>query len=380
MLATDILFDANYLCYYQIHSILREKPRFFDLPDMETIFLKNFLGTVCSIVNFNDSNLDKIMFAFDAKHNWRYEATKEFFVYKDREEKKAKKIDIPKTNYLIERAMQFCKDLNFFVFVDENLEADDWVMLLANNNWLINKSTLIISGDSDLTQLLRRNDEKFISQYSILARKYMIAKDTINDDDSVKAMDDIDEMFFDSMPETGGSSHIADRTDNDADLINPVEVVFIKSTSGDLKDSIPSSFIYQSKSNTPISFGKKRAENLFNAKYKDTLTLDDMVDIYHDELRRKKIASDILEACNKTDLDLIPKIADDFKRNIRLVFLNQHIIGDELVNPAAVDIQDQLNNATKIALHRMMFKNGAFYAEYLYKGTQYDFTLRSYHE
>lgn len=373
----NIIIDGNYLCYYQAFSLMRRDAHMFSRANLEDLYLRELMGTLCHVIKQHDYGIHKVCVAFDSKVSWRQEVIGEQFVYKDRAEKK-KKLDMPKFFKLLDASQELLKSLNFYVFNNDTMESDDWIMLLSNYFWKQNESSLIISADSDLHQLLRQKHEKFIAQYSIQDSRYSIPDKTISSESIENQVDEIDKIFDFSF-EQERIGYLQQRFKEQGKKVSPTMSLLTKVLSGDSSDSIPSCYVFKTKNGHPTSFGKSRAEKYVQEHYQES-TNDLFIKAYNEEYDRKRIASQVLAIVKGNDLEVIPEIADNIKRNIKLMFLHESILPQQSLNEAITEIEYQFNDMEAMGKFKLMFKNGMFDQESLYRGTKYDFTVRDYNE
>lgn len=160
--AKILLVDFHNLMYRTVYGTIASTPE-----DNEKFMLTkhNLLTTIMyTVENFQPN---QIVFAIDSKNSWRYDVYKEYKANrKDRPSPLNTELFYPIMEEFITDLAQLFSNMRFMKI--SRCEADDIIAVLCEN--LPNASITILSGDSDMNQLLER---KNVKQYDPLKGDYV---------------------------------------------------------------------------------------------------------------------------------------------------------------------------------------------------------------
>jgi len=218
--------------------------------------------------------------------------------------------------------------VNSTVLEAPHIEGDDWISFLVNESNLDNSSTVIVSNDYDIKQLVRytidplviniMTNEMFNKQKIFLPENYQIFLNELNrlPNDDIFNLNDNREFI--SLLETFITKY-------DVVDVNWSEMLFIKLVSGDKGDNIDSVW-------SIIKNGKKRGIGEIGAKkiYEDYILEFGSLD-WGDSDLNENIADLICEK-KKLSKRQIEIIASNIKKNSKLINLDLSELPIEIVN------------------------------------------------
>lgn len=209
-----------------------------------------------------------------------------------------------------------------------NVEGDDWISYLVNKCNSENRSSIIISNDYDIKQLLKfsldplyiniMSNEFFNKQKLFLPKNYQLFLNGVNKLDNNDIFNLNDNQDFINMITSFIEKY-------EIQEVNPIESLIIKIISGDVSDNISSAW-------SIIKNGKKRgiaekgAKNLFD-EYLINFGEPDM----NDPDLLENIADLICEK-KKISKSNIPNIQKNLDFNLKLIHLKDEYLPNEILN------------------------------------------------
>jgi len=243
--------------------------------------------------------------------------------------------------------LEFCEKLdklNVSHIAVESTEADDLVYCLSNLLFEAGQSSIIISADKDLQQLVKYDGNTFIAMYnyqkSSTAFHYVSNNFKSNNETSIEAL-------FDNSLSSINKKIILERHEK----IIAEESLFIKILSGDSSDCVPSSFRYEKGTQT-INYTDKRAKQLFDAKYVESFNLGgDIETIFSDKQILGQLAKDMLESVKQeVTMEKILEIVKNLRINKKYIRLHHSEYPNNLYDIMESRCIDELNKTKSINL------------------------------
>ena len=290
----DITIDMDNI-FHRIYSVIKRKPDFRE--DMRG---RNWV--IEDVAKFCNSMIRKIphrglWMAMDSDDTWRKDR---YMPYKGT--RTGDKVFL--RSCMDEYAITHDKD-GGCILKFPKYEGDDIITGLVEINANRGVSTVIISSDSDLNQLVKYEEGKpFVVQY---------------DPDSQKRWYYIDHKYVKQEPDMFNDVMIDDMntyTDGEHKLIDPHAQLIIKLLSGDKGDNVPSCY-------TNIN-GKNRS--LGETSAIKVAAVFGKLDNYFDILGQREIASKVLKVVGSTEVSRINEIVDNIRRNLDLIHLSSNSI------------------------------------------------------
>lgn len=323
-----IIFDGNYLFYRSLYSInsFNNKKRLLDSEMDKIIFIQKMVSDFVSTLN-NINKYDYVIITKDSK-SWRQKLLES---YKMNRKDKTTDSNVNWTNFFecTDIFLELLESKNIIVSKLSEAEGDDLICLWSKKLNELNIDTMIISGDSDLTQLVDFNEDAFTvvfnnkaSEKKIIAPtgfyEYIQTKKTFTNNSLLSLITPTNIFKVDSKEIINDMI-----SSNNYEEIDPKFVAIQKIICGDDGDNIPSIWEYGNiKENGKYS---KRITNRHFVKLKESV-LKKINSI--DELLNLKIQNKIrieLESMTKESIDSTI-FTERLVRNVKLVYLNCSII------------------------------------------------------
>jgi len=299
----DLIIDGNYILKKNVFTLNREKLLYGLLFDV----LEKNINKFKSWYSF-----DNIYFVSDYKKSWRIKI-------KDDYKKRIKKDDNIDWEFVFVTFSEFKDSLKnnpkTYVLEESFIEGDDWIKYLIDKNKKLNKSSLIISSDKDLTQLLEtqgnfinfmltdtnRLNKFFLPDgYKTWLYNYKKTFSNISQDDLLFEDQVTDQLrmvnFIEKMIEN-----------NDPIEINNKEVLFKKIIGGDRGDNIPN--VYK-------GLGEKTTDKVFNCYFEYFGEPDFSKDCFNK-------TTDIIIDLKKLESDKYDEIRNNISLNEKLINLDK---------------------------------------------------------
>jgi len=345
--------DGDFLCYYQAHALQKNGGKLEDHTVQD--FTKQAIRTInyyCTKVLENQ--VSQIIIFFDEGRSWRYQFLSDQGIqYKDRDKTKRELVNFNDyRNHLRQTLTKF----KFAVVAVSGYEADDTLYISVKQ--IPSGEFFILTGDSDLQQLLHSTEDKEIviinplaqDGFPILRTVYQPKKETGPSEDDFFA-EEIRTKFIEHM--------------GNVKLIDPAEKLYIKMISGDSTDTIPSAFRYNDGGKVDKTVGETRAEN-FHRQQLPTPTLDDIKKLYSSSEARIELAQQILSFAKLKAFNKINDFERGLYRNIRCIMLDDATYEPEQLATLRSMVNEQMKPSPGTDLGK------------IFRGTEYDFSTNYY--
>lgn len=372
----NLIIDFSFVMYRSLFVLLDKKDEILlDSEESQIRFLKKFSLDLSSIIDrWSKFGNGKVILAVDTKKNWRKNV---YDGYKGsrKEGREKANINFDKLFELIDTYIQFLDEkTKINVIKIDRLEADDIIFLVSKHLLDKGESSLTITSDVDLNQIICLKGDNFIAQYNSLSKtkKLFIDKDIqkalekislkitdLEDDilsnfnrtkkhtkeennleDLLSGNFSIGVMHQNSMSDIERlNKFITNSNDLEVEVVDPNLILFDKIIHGDQSDNIP--VIFQN-INIPKKYNRRDTKKLISFLTDDGLQIDNLYEyLKEDSTLRSKIMKYYKDNF-KLNKDDINKIANNLKRNTQLVCLNEEIIPKELY-----DINDMVTKINK---------------------------------
>lgn len=331
MKSFNLAIDSNFLWYKSMFIAKgyakRTTPYLSTELEQGQLMRKVSMDFVSDIKTFQ--GFDKIVMVKDSK-SWRKTFDDSYKAHRE------KKSDIAwETLFtLMDDFLAILATHGVIVSVIDGAEGDDllyyWSDYFTDNN----QSSIILTGDRDLTQLVNFDEKKelFTVVYNnnsknrkIVAKKgftkWIKAKQT----EAKFDMFDMDESILMGENTLSVVNDFLDRFD--IEEIDPAAVVLNKVLCGDDGDNIPALLEWKDKSGNKKRITDRHYQKVYNnfiEKYSEV----NLMDIHFNKSLKLQIKS-ILEEMLKTKID-DEMFFNNFNRNMRLVYLNRDMIPESL--------------------------------------------------
>lgn len=340
-----IIVDTDYLAYKNLHiakgfdkNKYHENNKFFDNPDDMPTFITRMVTDLSYSLN-SFKGYKRVICVKDSK-SWRKGINiPNGSIYKDN---RTKSDDINWSVFYesVNEFLDILEENGIIISRIDNAEGDDLIYLWSN--YILNKeepdNVLILSADSDLSQIVDFNDDVYCVLYDTRQKNNtLIAKNGFNKwlYEKLEEEQEIDIFnvdIFEKITHKNGVDLIKENLKKlDLHEVNPKEVILNKIICGDSGDNIPSIWEWGGiKDNGKF---EKRITNRHYIKLHENI-INNIGEIDIEELRtntsfRNRIRL-VLQENAKTVIES-NKFRERLDINTTLVYLNRDIIPEEIV-------------------------------------------------
>ena len=309
--------------------------------------------------------VNDIVFIKDS-HSWRKDMLLQQ-EYKGNRKKNQDNIDKDGFGEVINLFSETIKSLGIKVSQVEHSEGDDliyaWTDVLFRNG----KSSLILSTDKDLTQLVKCVDGVHIIQYAPITNKLYVSKES---DDFFKSLD----KKLDFTPENLFGEAFTVSIENDPfvrfissmniEVVEPEVVRFSKVVGGDSSDNIyPVYYKPSDGTSRAKGLGEKTVEKIYK-EFSNRLGCQFNYTIYSNDEAVKMLCNVIYDVAKIKDDNFTKRMLfENIKTNTKLVSLTEESIPDYVLNDMKMNIDEEIkkNNVilSKITKEKL-FSNSRF--------------------
>lgn len=344
--------DGDFLCYYQAHAMQSRGGK------LESHSLEDFTKQALRTINYYttkvlENRVSQIIIFFDEGKSWRYDFLNHHSIqYKDRDKTKRELVNFNDyRNHLRQTLVKY----KFAVVAVSGYEADDVLHIAINQ--IPSGEFFILTGDSDLQQLLHSTENKEIVIINPLAQDGFPILRTVYQ--PVKESAPIEDDFFAEQVQTKFIENIPN-----VKVIDPAEKLYIKMISGDSTDTIPSAFKYND-GGKDKTVGETRAIG-YHRQCIPTPTLADIKALYLDKDARIEFAQKILSFAKLKAFNKINDFERGLYRNLKCIMLDDLIYEPE-----------QLKRLQEAVAEQMRPSPGADLGA-IFRGSVYDFSTNYY--
>jgi len=310
MISLNLVVDGNFMLHKLIWPLIKMNTLYGDLMNALEINFKKHI----EMYPFH-----QIWFVTDTKYSWRKE------IYSDYKGNRVKDESVD-WEFIFNTFEEFKEKLDpkrFTVVSANGLEGDDWIAHIVKKSNENNISTLVMSTDGDLNQLLNWSINPFVIN--------MQYRDTIGQE----------KVYF----PTGYNIFVSALKKQEIDLfeldwrqdflvliktlktkytvmeIDPIESIFTKIVQGDKKDNVKSLYITYTTTNKPRGIGEAGAKKIWN----NFRELNPDIFEFDSEKFREDLTELVCEykKANPYDSDIVNEITNNIKNNIRLLRLEK---------------------------------------------------------
>lgn len=308
--------DLDSFLYFVAHGLCARKnnPNLLESEADGREFMHTVHVSISQAIQRTKVQPKRIILCKDSKKVWRKQLPAPEVVYKS-SRKKEKKFNMDNFRRFSVEYVDTLKSLDIYVFQKDYLESDDMLYLSADAFYNMGQSSIIITRDSDMSQLVKSDGNKFITIFDYVESKFLISKDFKRGNEKPE-----DFLMSDDVFEFMDGGNFL--------MVDPHEVLMMKTLGGDKSDDVLSSLYYiKGKAKNPVSLTQPMA-----VKFIQQYGLFDPAKILENEMRIK-LCEDIKTFLN-TDLDTtqFKTFVKQVKINLYFVWLNKAVIPKTLID------------------------------------------------
>ncbi len=284
--------------------------------------------------------INDVVFVEDS-HSWRKEMLLQQ-EYKGNRKKSQDNIDRNGFSTVISNFTETLNSLGVKVSQVDRSEGDDLISAWCNVLFNDDISTLILSTDKDLTQLLKCVNDVHIIQYSAIQDKLYVCPESKQEIDKMNNREITQENLFDELftisIENNPFQNFVDSTC--VEVVYPEYVRFTKIVGGDTSDNIfPVYYKPATETTRSKGLGIKTVDKIYNS-FKNLLGCEFDYHIYSNDDAMKILCNTIYEVANIKDEEFTKRMLfENIKTNTSLVSLTTESIPTEVVDDMLKNIE-----------------------------------------
>ena len=362
-----LIIDGHNFFYRSLWSNFRQggKTKVLSTQKDRDAYEKKLMLDFCSVIKQVNPIINDVVFVEDS-HSWRKDLLLQQ-EYKGNRKKIQEDIDRKGFDATIANFTDTLKSIGVKVSQAERSEGDD--LIYAWSDYLFNegKSSLIISTDRDLNQLVKCVNDVHIIQYGPVNNKLWVSDGSnmiiqkLNEKHEITQENLFDELFVVSI-ENDPFSRFVETTN--IEVVDPEKVRFMKIVGGDTSDNI---FPVYYKSGTETTrakgLGPKTVEKIYN-QFKEKLGCEFDYHIYNQEDTIKLLCNIIYDVAKINDEEFTRRMLfENIKTNTSLVSLTNESIPEDVIRnmSADIDIENAKNPVISSKITKeLMFSKSRF--------------------
>lgn len=336
---------------------------------------KKLMSDFCMLIKSVGSIVNDVVFVKDS-HSWRKDLLLQQ-EYKGNRKKAQDNIDNNGFTTVINNFTDTLNELGVKISQVYRSEGDDLISAWSDHLFQEGKSSLILSTDKDLTQLVKCVNDVHIMQYSPIANKLYISEETnqvINDmkNKTITQENLFDEIFTISVESDSFEKFVESA---EIEIVNPEHVRFTKIVGGDTSDNIyPVYFKMGDGTTRNKGIGAKTVEKIYEA-FKHRLGCEFDYHIYSNEDAMKMLCNIIYDIAKIKDENFTRRMLfENLKTNTSLVSLTTESIPEDVIEGMHSSILEE-SDKKQIVLSKITREN--MFAKSRFKDYKSSIQIRS---
>lgn len=326
--------------------------------DMDT-FEKKLMVDFCSVIKQVNPIINDIVFIMDS-HSWRKDLLLQQ-EYKGNRKKVQDDIDKNGFNTVVDNFANTLRNLGVKVSQVERSEGDD--LVYAWSEYLFNegKSSLILSTDRDLNQLVKCVGGVHIIQYGPVNNKLWVSEASEKEIKKLSNRQVTQENLFNEYFTISIENDPFERFVEgvNIEVVDPEKVRFMKIVGGDTSDNIfPVYYKAATEDTRAKGLGPKTVEKIYD-QFKEKLGCEFDYHIYNQEDTIKLLCNVIYDVAKINDEEFTRRMLfENIKTNTSLVSLTNESIPEDVITNMGTDIE--IENAKNPAILSKITKETIF--------------------
>ena len=340
-----LIIDGHNFFFRSLWSCFRQGSKTKILSTQKDIdaYEKKMMVDFCSVVKSVSPIVNDIVFIRDS-HSWRKDLLLEH-EYKGNRKKTQDNIDMVGFGEAVNNFTETLVNFGIKVSQADGSEGDD--LIYAWSNYLFNsgKSSLILSTDKDLNQLIKCVDDIHIIQYSPVTNKLYVSKESndiiknISEKKEIKMENLFDELFTISIENDPFEKFV---NGTDVEEVYPEEIRFVKIIGGDVSDNIYPVYFKRGDGETKSKgLGPKTVKKIYDT-FKGKLGCDFDYHIYSNDDVMKMLCNIIYEIGKINDEEFTKRmLLENIRTNTKLVALTDESIPSYIIDSMIESINEE---------------------------------------
>jgi hypothetical protein len=317
--------------------------------DMDA-YEKKLMLEFCSVTKQLNSIVNDVVFIEDS-HSWRKDLLLQR-EYKGNRKRMQDDIDKKGFDTVIANFTETLRSMGVKVSQAERSEGDDLIYAWSEHLFEEGKSSLILSTDRDLNQLVKCVNDVHIIQYGPLNNKLWVSEasnkiiEKLNEKHDITQENLFEEIFVVSIENDPFIRFVETTT---VEVVDPEKVRFAKIVGGDTSDNIYPVYYREATETTRAKgIGEKTVEKIYN-QFKEKLGCEFDYHIYNEEDAVKLLCNVIYDVAKINDENFTRRMLfENIKTNTSLVSLTNESIPDDVLDNMSVNIALESNKSPLI--------------------------------
>jgi len=337
-----LIIDGHNFFYRSLWSNFRQggKTKVLSTQKDRDVYEKKLMLDFCSLIKQVNPIINDVVFVKDS-HSWRKDLLLQQ-EYKGNRKKIQEDIDRKGFDATIANFTNTLNSIGVKVSQTERSEGDDLIYAWSDHLFNEGKSSLIISTDRDLNQLVKCVNDVHIIQYGPVNNKLWVSEGSnniiqkLNEKHEITQENLFDELFVVSI-ENDPFSRFVETTN--IEVVDPEKVRFMKIVGGDTSDNIfPVYYKAGTETTRAKGLGPKTVEKIYS-QFKEKLGCEFDYHIYNQEDTIKLLCNIIYDVAKINDEEFTRRMLfENIKTNTSLVSLTNESIPEDVIQNMSVDI------------------------------------------
>ena len=347
-----LIIDGHNFFFRSLWSCFRQNSKTKILSTQKDIdaYEKKMMVDFCSIVKSVSPIVNDIVFIKDS-HSWRKELLLEH-EYKGNRKRTQDNIDMVGFGVAVNNFTDTLVNFGIKVSQAERSEGDDLIYAWCRHLFDSGKSSLILSTDKDLNQLIKCVNDVHIIQYSPVSNKLYVSKEsndiikTISERKEVQMENLFDELFTISIENDPFEKFVRG---TDVEEVYAESVRFAKIIGGDVSDNIFPVYFKQGDGTTKSKgLGPKTVEKIYDT-FKGKLGCEFDYHIYSNDDVMKMLCNIIYEIGKIKDDEFTKRmLLENIRTNTKLVALTDESIPSDVIDNMIENINEERSKKSVI--------------------------------
>ena len=329
-----LIIDGHNFFFRSLWSVFKQKDnKILDSQKDKDTFEKKLMVEFCQLMKNLNPIVNDVVFVKDS-HSWRKDLLLQQ-EYKGNRKKSQDNINMVNFAESINNFTDTIVSMGVKVSQVDRCEGDDLISIWSDYLFEKGKSSLILSTDKDLTQLVKCVNDVHIIQYSPISNKLYVSAETQENVEECRKKVITEENIFGEQfaisVESDAFEKFFDSTE--VEIVNPEFVRFTKIVGGDTSDNIFPVYYKKGDGETRSKgIGAKTVVKIYNA-FKEKLGCEFDYHIYNDNDAMILLSNTIYDVAKIKDEEFTRKmLIENIKTNVSLVSLTKESIPEDLVS------------------------------------------------
>ena len=329
-----LIIDGHNFFFRSLWSVFKQKDnKILDSQKDKDTFEKKLMVEFCQLMKNLNPIVNDVVFIKDS-HSWRKDLLLQQ-EYKGNRKKSQDNINMVNFAEIINNFTETIVSMGVKVSQVDRCEGDDLISIWSDYLFEKGKSSLILSTDKDLTQLVKCVNDVHIIQYSPISNKLYVSAETQENVEECRKKVITEENIFGEQfaisVESDAFEKFFDSTE--VEVVNPEFVRFTKIVGGDTSDNIFPVYYKKGDGETRSKgIGARTVAKIYNA-FKEKLGCEFDYHIYSDKDAMILLSNTIYDVAKIKDEEFTRKmLIENIKTNVSLVSLTKESIPEDLVS------------------------------------------------